>query len=162
MSSGPETRTVPDVTGQNRESARTTLESADFVVRVTEIDSTEPQGRVLEVPQAGERLPTGSTIEIRVSRGNQMRMPDVEGRSLQDAERSLRDAGSTGTIHVNEVTTLDPTKVETVATQRPGRDAVHNKDADIHLEVYVLGFDNPPEDDGGIDIPVPVPEIPEN
>ena len=58
VSSGPETRTVPDVTGQNLESARATLESAEFVVRVTEVDSTEPEGRVLEVPQAGERLAT--------------------------------------------------------------------------------------------------------
>lgn len=157
VSSGPETRTVPDVTGQNLESARAMLESADFVVRVTEVDSTEPQGRVLEVPQAGERLPTGSTVEIRVSRGNQMRMPDVEGRSFRDAERALRDAGFTGTIHRRDVTTIDPTRVDNVQTQRPARDAVVNRDGDVDLDVYVLGVGNPPEDDGGIDIPVPVP-----
>lgn len=162
VSSGPETRTVPDVTGQNLESARATLESAEFVVRVTEVDSTEPEGRVLEVPQAGERLATGSTIEIRVSRGNQMRMPNVEGRKVQDAERAIRDAGATGTITVRTVTTIDPTKVDTVQAQRPGPDAVVNKDGDIELEVFILGIDNPPNDAPGIDLPVPVPTLPEN
>ncbi len=160
VSSGPETRTVPDVTGQNLESARATLESAEFVVRVTEVDSTEPEGRVLEVPQAGERLATGSTIEIRVSRGNQMRMPNVEGRKVQDAERAIRDAGATGTITVRTVTTIDPTKVDTVQAQRPGPDAVVNKDGDIELEVFILGVDNPPNDAPGIDLPVPA--LPEN
>lgn len=155
VSSGPETRTVPDVTGQNLESARATLESANFVVQVTEIDSTEPQGRVLEVPQAGERLPAGSTVEIVVSRGNQMRMPNVEGRTFEEAERALRDAGFTGTIHRREVTTLDPTRVDRVQAQRPGRDAVVNKDGDVDLEVFILGVSNPPEDDRGIDLPVP-------
>ena len=162
VSSGPETRTVPDVTGQNLESARATLESAEFVVRVTEVDSTEPEGRVLEVPQAGERVATGSTIEIRVSRGNQMRMPNVEGRKVQDAERAIRDAGATGTITVRTVTTIDPTKVDTVQAQRPGPDAVVNKDGDIELEVFILGIDNPPNDAPGIDLPVPVPALPEN
>lgn len=162
VSSGPETRTVPDVTGQNLESARATLESAEFVVRVTEVDSTEPEGRVLEVPQAGERVATGSTIEIRVSRGNQMRMPNVEGRKVQDAERAIRDAGATGTITVRTVTTIDPTKVDTVQAQRPGPDAVVNKDGDIELEVFILGIDNPPNDAPRIDLPVPVPALPEN
>ena len=163
VSSGPETRTVPDVTGQNLESARATLESADFVVQVTEIDSTEPQGRVLEVPQAGERLATGSTVEVRVSRGNQMRMPDVQGRKVQDAERALRDAGFTGNIDRRTVTTIDPTRVDTVESQRPGRDAVVNKDGDVELSVYVLGVGNPPADEGGgIELPVPVPGLPEN
>lgn len=161
VSSGPETRTVPDVTGQDLESARATLESANFVVQVTEIDSTEPQGRVLEVPQAGERLATGSTVEVRVSRGNQMRMPDVQGRKVQDAERALRDAGFTGNIDRRTVTTIDPTRVDTVESQRPGRDAVVNKDGDVELSVYVLGVDNPPADEGG-GIKLPVPGLPEN
>lgn len=162
VSSGPETRTVPDVTGQNLESARATLESAEFVVRVTEVDSTEPEGRVLEVPQAGERLATGSTIEIRVSRGNQMRMPNVEGRKAQDAERAIRDAGATGTITVRTVTTLDPAKVDTVQAQRPGPDAVVEKDGDIELEVFILGVSNPADDAPGIKLPLPLPGLPDN
>ena len=162
VSSGPETRTVPDVTGQNLESARATLESAEFVVRVTEVDSTEPEGRVLEVPQAGERVATGSTIEIRVSRGNQMRMPNVEGRKVQDAERAIRDAGATGTITVRTVTTIDPTKVDTVQAQRPGPDAVVNKDGDIELEVFILGVSNPADDAPGIKLPLPLPGLPDN
>lgn len=162
VSSGPETRTVPDVTGQNLESARATLESAEFVVRVTEVDSTEPEGRVLEVPQAGERLVTGSTIEVRVSRGNQMRMPNVEGRKAQDAERAIRDAGATGTITVRTVTTLDPAKVDTVQAQRPGPDAVVEKDGDIELEVFILGVSNPADDAPGIKLPLPLPGLPDN
>ncbi len=158
VSSGPETRTVPDVAGQDLESARTTLESAGFVVQVVEVDSPEPEGRVLEVPQAGERLPTGTAIEVRVSRGNQVRMPDLQGRKFGEAERMLRDAGFTGTINRREVTTLDPTRVDTVNGQRPARDGVVGKGGTVELEVFVLGVSNPPEDDGGL----PVPRLPGN
>ncbi|WP_295625902.1 Stk1 family PASTA domain-containing Ser/Thr kinase [uncultured Corynebacterium sp.] len=162
VSSGPETRTVPDVTGQSRESARATLESADFVVQVTEIDSTEPEGQVLEVPQAGERLASGSTVEIRVSRGNQMRVPEVVGRNAADAERALRDSGFTGQINRRTTTTLDPARVDTVREVRPGADSVIDRNGDVELEVYVLGV--PPEEDRPSieDALPPLPDIIDN
>ncbi len=91
-----------------------------------------------------------------------MRMPNVEGRKAQDAERAIRDAGATGTITVRTVTTLDPAKVDTVQAQRPGPDAVVEKDGDIELEVFILGVSNPADDAPGIKLPLPLPGLPDN
>lgn len=50
VSSGTETKIVPDVTSQRLDFARTTLKSAGFVVEIVEVGSTEEQGIVVEVP----------------------------------------------------------------------------------------------------------------
>ncbi|MDO5030267.1 MAG: Stk1 family PASTA domain-containing Ser/Thr kinase [Corynebacterium sp.] len=139
VSSGLETKTVPDVTGQNLESARTTLESAGFVVEVTEVDSEKEKGTVVEVPQQGEELTVGTTVELRVSRGNQVKMPQVEGRSLSDAQNALADAGFSGTINIEDVTTLDLAKVDKVEKASPSSGSSIDKNGEVTLRVYRLG-----------------------
>ncbi|WP_049190707.1 Stk1 family PASTA domain-containing Ser/Thr kinase [Corynebacterium sp. 212_CJEI] len=139
VSSGIETKTVPDVTGQRLDSARTTLESAGFVVEVVEVDSTEEQGTVVEVPQKGTELTVGTTVELHVSRGNQIKMPRVEGQTLSDAEKALTDAGFEGTIRTEEVTTLDLSKVDHVEKANPSAGSKLNKDGEVTLRAYRLG-----------------------
>ena len=139
VSTGIETKTVPDVTGQNIDSARATLESAGFVVQVSEVDSDRERGQVLEVPQRGETLTVGTTVELRVSRGNQIKMPQLEGRTLEEAERALRSAGFTGTIRVEETTTLDPTRLNRVDQVSPTPNSNLNKDGEVVFRVYRLG-----------------------
>ncbi|OFJ55870.1 MULTISPECIES: Stk1 family PASTA domain-containing Ser/Thr kinase [unclassified Corynebacterium] len=139
VSSGIETKTVPDVTGQRLDSARTTLESAGFVVEVVEVDSTEEQGTVVEVPQKGTELTVGTTVELHVSRGNQIKMPRVEGQTRSDAEKALTDAGFEGTIRTEEVTTLDLSKVDHVEKANPSAGSKLNKDGEVTLRVYRLG-----------------------
>lgn len=155
VSSGPEMRTVPDVSGQNLESARATLESAGFEVQVREVDSPEPAGRVLEVPQAGENLPVGTSIEVVVSRGNQFRVPDVNGRQAGEAERAIRDAGFEGEFRRVPVTTMDPTRVGTVRGTNPRQGDVADKGGTVTLEVYELGIDGGGDDGGGPGIRIP-------
>ena len=61
--------TVPDVTGQNRKSAVTTLKRAGFVVSVTEQETTDPTqvNRVIsEFPPGGSRGQRGDTVTISV------------------------------------------------------------------------------------------------
>ncbi|WP_298086811.1 Stk1 family PASTA domain-containing Ser/Thr kinase [uncultured Corynebacterium sp.] len=153
VSSGPEIRTVPDVTGQNLDFARATLESAGFEVQVREVDSVEPAGRVVEVPQAGQNLAVGTSIEVVVSRGNQMRVPDVAGRQAGEAERAIRDAGFEGDFRRVPVNTMDPTRVGTVRGTSPGQGEVADKGGTVTLEVYELGVGEGDGGDGGIDIP---------
>lgn len=155
VSSGIETKTVPDVTGQTLDSARTTLESAGFVVEVVEVDSAEKQGTVIEVPQKGSELTVGTTVELHVSRGNQIKMPRVEGQTLSDAEKALADAGFEGTIRTEEVTTLDLSKVDHVEKANPSAGSKLNKDGEVTLRVYRLGV--APE--GSEDEPAPEPPL---
>lgn len=139
VSTGLETKRVPDVTGQSLDSARTTLESMGFVVQVTEEDSDRPAGEVIGVPQAGETLTVGTTVEVRVSRGNQIKMPNLEGKSFSDAEKALRDAGFTGEIRKGSTTTLDVSKINRVEKTEPRADSLINKDGAVNIYVYQLG-----------------------
>lgn len=139
VSSGLETKTVPDVTGQSLESARATLESMGFVVEVTEVDSDKEKGTVVEVPQQGEELTVGTAVELRVSLGNQMKMPQVEGRSISDAQKALTDDGFSGTIIIEDVTTLDLAKVDNVEKASPSSGSSIDKNGEVTLRVYRLG-----------------------
>jgi serine/threonine-protein kinase len=71
VSKGPKQSTVPDVTSQDEDSARSTLESAGFKVSVQHQDVTDPglDGIVLsESPTPNSSAPQGSRVTISVGR----------------------------------------------------------------------------------------------
>jgi serine/threonine-protein kinase len=71
VSKGPKTAPVPDVTSQDEASARSTLESAGFVVQVRQQDVTDPGlvGIVLsQSPAPDAKAKQGSTVTIVVGR----------------------------------------------------------------------------------------------
>jgi eukaryotic-like serine/threonine-protein kinase len=71
VSKGPKLSTVPDVTAQDEDSARSALEQSGFVVQVERQDVTDPglEGIVLsQIPTGGTRAKEGSTVTITVGR----------------------------------------------------------------------------------------------
>ncbi|MEJ5918761.1 MULTISPECIES: Stk1 family PASTA domain-containing Ser/Thr kinase [unclassified Corynebacterium] len=136
VSSGIEMHKVPNLAGQKLDSARATLESMKFVVQVTEVDSTEPEGRVLAVPQAGQELTVGTTVELQVSKGNQIKMPDVNGKTRSEAESILRAAGFTGNINEQETDTQDSGQVGKVQSSSPSANGALTKDGEVTLVIY--------------------------
>jgi serine/threonine-protein kinase len=63
--------TVPDVTAQDEDSARSTLEQSGFVVQVQRQDVNDPglEGIVLsQSPTGGTKAKQGSTVTITVGR----------------------------------------------------------------------------------------------
>ena len=69
VSKGPKQSTVPDVTSQDEDSARSTLESAGFKVTVTRQNVTDPglDGIVLsQNPTPNTKAPQNSTVTIVV------------------------------------------------------------------------------------------------
>jgi eukaryotic-like serine/threonine-protein kinase len=71
VSKGPKLSTVPDVTSQDEASARSSLESAGFVVQVQQQDVNDPglEGIVLsQRPTANTQAKQGSTVTIVVGR----------------------------------------------------------------------------------------------
>ena len=60
--------------------------------------STVPAGSVVSTdPQAGEQAVKGSTIKINVSKGTeQVTVPDLKGKSADEAQKALNEAGLTG------------------------------------------------------------------
>jgi eukaryotic-like serine/threonine-protein kinase len=96
VSAGPEPRTVPtDLAGQPLDGATEALAALGLEAAPTEAfsDSVEA-GLVIEVPEAGNQVARGSSVEVVVSRGpDVVTVPDVAGRSLDDAADALEAAG---------------------------------------------------------------------
>lgn len=84
---------VPGVAGQTFTAAEATLKGAGF--NVLRQDQPGTAGQVLsQEPPAGQSLPRGSTITLRVGSGPpQVVVPDVVGRPETEARELLRRAG---------------------------------------------------------------------
>lgn len=88
---------VPDVTGNNLADARAELTEAGLKVKVAEeqVNSEYDRGQVArQTPDRGSRAAEGDTVTLTVSKGPEMiEVPDVVGDSVDDAKRTLKDAG---------------------------------------------------------------------
>jgi serine/threonine-protein kinase len=89
----PEQVTVPDLKGSSREAAEAQLRQAGLEPETRSVDSSQPEGQVLEVEKAGQRVDPGTKITLTVSRGNQREVPDVVGKTQAVAEGILQQAG---------------------------------------------------------------------
>ena len=98
VSSGPKMVQVPSLVGLNVEQATATLSSLQLRSTVTRVDSAKPEGEVLAVAGENTDVETGTTVELRVSNGMLMSMPQITRMTPTDAERALRDAGWNGRL----------------------------------------------------------------
>ncbi len=100
VGSGPESRPVPDVTGQTVDVAQQILNAYGFTKTVpVDVDSPAPAGQVIGTnPAGGQNVPLDTVIQLQVSRGNQFIMPDLRGQFWTDAEPRLRALGWTGVL----------------------------------------------------------------
>ena len=93
VSTGKPMTSVPPVVGQDRATARATLEDAGLVPTFQEKESDQPQGQVIETaPAAGEQVPEGTRITVYFSDGPE-KVPDVVGMTEGEATRALEQAG---------------------------------------------------------------------
>jgi eukaryotic-like serine/threonine-protein kinase len=89
------TTAVPDVTGRDADDAEAQLKQAGFAVRRTSVDGGS-KGEVASTdPAAGTQLAAGGTVTLRISSGEDgdLRVPDVTGDDLADAQRKLQQEG---------------------------------------------------------------------
>lgn len=88
---------VPDVTGDDLADARAELTEAGLKVKVAEeqVNSEYDRGQVArQTPDAGSRAAEDDTVTLTVSKGPEMiEVPDVVGDSVDDAKRTLQEAG---------------------------------------------------------------------
>ena len=92
VSTGKPMTSVPAVVGQDRSTARATLESANLVAAFVEKESDEPKDQVIETdPAAGEQVPEGTKITVYFSDGPE-KVPDVVGMT-ENAGRAGAQAG---------------------------------------------------------------------
>ncbi|MET8585472.1 Stk1 family PASTA domain-containing Ser/Thr kinase [Streptomyces collinus] len=87
---------VPDVTGEDLDSARQDLEGAGLKVRVSgqQVHSDFDKGQVAQQSPANGQAAQGDTVTLTLSMGPEMvEVPDVVGSSVDDATKRLEDAG---------------------------------------------------------------------
>jgi hypothetical protein len=87
---------VPDVEGVAPEVAGARLVDSGLAVGPTTSESSEqiPDGQAIRtVPAAGTSLPVGTPVQVVVSSGPPVAVPDVIGMSVDEAMIALRTAG---------------------------------------------------------------------
>ncbi|MPZ85889.1 MAG: Stk1 family PASTA domain-containing Ser/Thr kinase [Actinophytocola sp.] len=132
-----ETVSVPNLVGQDVETARTNLENFGFEVKVNEVSSDQPAGKVVDQnPKDGEH-PPGTTITLDVSKGDQTKltMVNLQGLTQQEAEGKLRSMGWTGQFDVKDGQTNDPTEFQRIIDQEVGEGQQFDKDQTIGITI---------------------------
>lgn len=88
---------VPDVTGEDPDSARQDLEDAGLKVKIAteRVNSEFDKGTVArQTPDKGKQAAEGDTVTLTLSKGPVMvEVPDVVGSNVDDATKQLEDAG---------------------------------------------------------------------
>jgi len=88
--------TVPDVSDLSQKEATQQLEDLGLTVQaLREFDPDAPAGKATRtVPASGEKAQKGSEVQLYISKGpKQVQVPDVVGQNVDDATKTLEDAG---------------------------------------------------------------------
>ncbi|OBI89441.1 Stk1 family PASTA domain-containing Ser/Thr kinase [Mycobacterium asiaticum] len=135
VGSGPETKEIPDVSGQTVELAQKNLTVYGFTkFSQSQVDSTKPAGEVIgTTPPKGQTVPVDSVIDIQVSKGNQFLMPDLSGMFWTDAEPRLRALGWTGVLDKGADVDAGGNLHNKVVSQSPAAGTGVNRDGVITL-----------------------------
>ncbi|GAA4918841.1 serine/threonine-protein kinase [Actinomycetospora succinea] len=145
-----ETLRLPDVTGQDRQTATTTLEGVGLQVEVTEVDGGGSAGTVVSTsPSAGSQVPRNSSVTLRVSRGNQnqVQVPSLVGQLPSDAVQTLVQAGFRGgNLQRTSQSVSDPSQDGKILSQNPTAGSSADPGSSVAV---VVGRYQPGSDDGG-------------
>ncbi len=116
---GGELVTVGNYIGQKENDARLLIEHDGLKADITtEVNEQRPLGEVFaQEPDPGIKIDKGDTVKLRVSGGKgEVRVPDVAGETLDDAQSRLADAGfgyrviqeTSDSVDAGKVTRTDP------------------------------------------------------
>ena len=136
IGSGPSSKQVPDVAGQNADSAQKNLTVYGFSkFSQAPVDSPRPAGDVIGTnPPAGADVPVDTIIELQVSKGNQFIMPDLSGLVWTEAEPQLRALGWTGILVKGSDVDAGGSQRNRVVFQSPSAGQGANRDGSITLK----------------------------
>ncbi len=96
ISLGPETIKIPDLTGVDIEKAKLIIERLEMKIEevIYEFSDSIDANRVLRsVPQADEEIKKGDRILLFVSKGSQLKMPNLVGQQLETAKIKIGELG---------------------------------------------------------------------
>jgi len=90
---------VPDVAGQDEDSAKKTIEDAGLKFAKDEVanDTVSAGLAVSSDPSKGTKVDPGTTVTVHFSTGSAtVKVPDLEGKTQEDARKALKEAGLEG------------------------------------------------------------------
>ena len=155
VSAGPQQVSVPQVVGLTVSSARGRLQKAglDGSEREENSDSVA-QGRVISVsPTEGQKVDKGSSVTLVVSSGKpQVEVPDVVGKSFDEAQSTLQAAG----FKVTRVDKESDKSAGTVLSQNPKSGGRIDSGSTIALTVAKEPSQVPVPDVTGEDAPAAI------
>ncbi|MDX8032122.1 Stk1 family PASTA domain-containing Ser/Thr kinase [Lentzea sp. BCCO 10_0856] len=141
LGKAPDKQNVPGVVGQDQNDARQTLEGSGFKVAVEPVDSAKPEGQVIsQTPVGNSKATKDSTVTIRVSKGNQIEMPDLTGLTEKEAENKLKSLGWNGNLNVQDTPVNSPAQDKKVQTQSPAKGTAITKGAAVTINVGKFGI----------------------
>ncbi len=132
---GPDLVHVPNLDGQLRIAAEELLKQANLKANFTEVNSSEQQDKVISPtePPKDASVPKDSTVEVKISKGNLKKMPDLVGRTVESAKGQLQQQGFTAEPTITEVAS-DKTP-DTVVDQTPKANSDQQPGTAITLNV---------------------------
>ena len=133
---GPDTKVVPDCTGQQFDSCKSTLNAAGFTnISKVNVSSEAPQGQVTQQSVSGTAVALNTKITLSVSDGSkgQIDMPNLIGKTQQQAIQLLQQAGWTGTPNFQDDATSNPNEVGKVTATDPQANAKIDKKQSVTI-----------------------------
>jgi serine/threonine-protein kinase len=132
----PDQVTVPDdLVGANKDNADTRLRALGLKPDFVSVSSAQPLNQVIDVESAGDKVDPGSTITVKVSNANKVKVPPVIGQSQETAEALLAQAGP---FNVSIEKVFDATKTPgIVVDQDPKANTTAEKGDTVTITVVV-------------------------
>ncbi|MFI6076722.1 Stk1 family PASTA domain-containing Ser/Thr kinase [Actinoplanes sp. NPDC051343] len=136
--------TVPEnLVGGTQQNAEQALTSKGLVPDIKPVDSTKQSGTVLDVESEGKTVDPGTHITVKVSRGNQVPMPELTGKSIDVAQGILDNLGQFN-VSIDKVPSDGTQQPGTVVKQDPSKGkSISNGD---RITLTVVSDDTPSND----------------
>jgi serine/threonine-protein kinase len=151
-------KALPSWTNASYDTAAEAASGMGFVVKRSDVNSTQPAGQVLtQDPKAGVKLKRGLAVTFVVSLGNQAPVPDVSSKSVADATTMLQEKGFKVVVSTQ---TVPGSADGQVAGQDPLANTVALKGATVTLtQTAVPPQDVPSQDQNSGDTQSPSPNL---
>ncbi|WP_329274083.1 Stk1 family PASTA domain-containing Ser/Thr kinase [Streptomyces sp. NBC_01451] len=153
-----EKSTVPDVTGQDCDTAKQQMEDNDLVGECTEVPTEDDNqdGKVIATsPQANTQADPGSKVTIQIGKKSEEKtqVPNVVGQTVGQAKQTLQAAGFT---NIQFTQGSDQSDTAFVTAQDPVKDTEVDDPGNTQITLQSISFgnnnggNNGDNDNGGI------------
>ncbi|UIX32603.1 Stk1 family PASTA domain-containing Ser/Thr kinase [Streptomyces sp. GQFP] len=147
-----EKSTVPEVTGQDCDTAKQQMVANGLVGECTEVETQDANqvGKVIATsPQANTQADPGSTVTIQIGKAaeqEQTEVPNVVGQTVGQAKQTLQAAGFTNIQFTGD---SDQSDTAIVTAQDPGQGNEVEDPGNTQITLQSVGFGN--NNNGGND-----------